>query len=545
MIGVTHQKTRAEYLLQIRQNPAVPVLIVGGTCHTAMLLRELALQGVPALLISPQDYWMETAVTSPYLIHNDVSYRENGGFRTVKKAMAERQHLLQIAPHAVHTITTTIPIFRWVTGRFHFPIKLPQEADKTGRRGILFTRLGLMMQDRFTRAKGTLLSHEFALRDASLSQFPALNPDILGTATYHNAIVPFPQQLCQEMVADALHASPKTVALNYISVQNLQDNSIVLQDNISGERFSVQPQLVFQQIEPQQQHKSIFLVIDHAELNRIIDRHAFFFEHENGRFVRIYPFNSRVMINATFPELSTSSTNQLTKDDVANTLDLVQQLFPQISIQPNQIRFQHSSAVPEQTTTQAHLKLMENNPVTFPIYQLPPPNWNNFHSVAHTAADQVLRHLAQPKVQQSKNLPLGGGKGYLKNTDERWRWFHKISREQTLAFEHVKLLFSRYGTQSRTVAAFLSKAPDLPLKHSSDYTQREIAYLIKTGQVVHLDDLILRRTQLAQRGDISAALVAEIGQIASKVLNWSQDQLQKELERTFTLLAKSHGVSLY
>ncbi|MCP5095531.1 MAG: hypothetical protein GY943_08270 [Chloroflexi bacterium] len=545
MAGVDY-RSRTTNLQQIRQAPNIPVLIIGSDRLAIGLFRELALQGIPAYLVTPQDYFVGTAVPTAHLIHNDVSYRENGGFRAVKTAVAARERLENNAPHAIIPISTTVPIFRWVTGRFHVPIKLPQEVDKTGRRGMLFTRLGLIMQDTVTKAKGTMFSHSFAFRDSSLTKYPALNPDILGTATYYNGIIPFPEQLCLEMIQDGCLASPQSVALNHMPLQKISKNTAFFTDSISGETVQIQPQIIFQSTSNAATQKRVNLVVEHPKLRQIVGDHAFFFEHENGRFVRIYPYsNQHLMLSTTFPQKSAEITSHLTKQEITDTLNLVQQLFPQINLAQKQIRFQLGTQLSHQAILPSVTQHKENKEIAVPIYQLPASNWGNYRLLVKNAAEHLFQHLHKSSRQHTNQLAIGGGKGYPHNRDERWRWFHKISRDYNLAFEHVKLLFSRYGTRTRMVAAFLADDADTHLKHNTDYTQREILYLIRSSQVNHLDDLILRRTQLAQRGKITADLIAELGQITCKALQWSQKRLQSEIERTFTLLATSHGVSLY
>ena len=62
--------------------------------------------------------------------------------------------------------------------------------------------------------------------------------------------------------------------------------------------------------------------------------------------------------------------------------------------------------------------------------------------------------------------------------------------------------------------------------------------------VVHLDDLILRRTILALSGGIGRAVLEEVAGALAPVLGWSGEETEREVERTADLLIRTHGVAL-
>jgi glycerol-3-phosphate dehydrogenase len=62
--------------------------------------------------------------------------------------------------------------------------------------------------------------------------------------------------------------------------------------------------------------------------------------------------------------------------------------------------------------------------------------------------------------------------------------------------------------------------------------------------IVHLDDLVLRRTIMALLGQLSLDLLEELAVVLAPVLAWSQERTQQEIERTAKLLRGLHGVKL-
>lgn len=550
-MGKSDSMNRESQLQQLQQNPDVSVLIVGSGVNSIALFRELSLQNMDVVLVNDSDFCSGSALSGSHLVHGDIYYLENGGFQLAKNAVTERQRLLKNAPHVIKPLPTIVPIFRWVTGRFHIPIRLPHEVDKTGRRGMFFTRLGLMLQDKFLQSNEGTIKHKFAFRKKSLKQFPRMNPDILGTVSYYNATITAPERLCIDSLWDAHQSPARAIAINYMEAVEFEGITAKLTDTVNNIEIELRPKLVIEAqdclatSENSKLQKWLHLVIEHDELKNTIGDRSFFFEYEDGRFIRICPYHRRILLSTSqiTAEESTANDNQT----IADSLQMVRQLFPTIEIKPSDVLYHRSDCYPQSSpnnSNQLHITKAGAH-TKFPIVHLHGGNWTTFRTKTTQIVDPILEAFGKKRLQNTANIPVGGGKKYPQNRDERWRWLHKQSREYNLAFEHVKLLFSRYGTRARAVAAYLAAQPDAPLKHHSDYTVREIAYLADLEQVAHLDDLVLRRTSIGKLGEATADLVAEIGQIVSKTLGWSPTQTQQEIERTFMLLVEEHGVALY
>ena len=69
-------------------------------------------------------------------------------------------------------------------------------------------------------------------------------------------------------------------------------------------------------------------------------------------------------------------------------------------------------------------------------------------------------------------------------------------------------------------------------------------FLALREKVTHLDDLVLRRSELALLGELSAGLIAELAEVVGDVLDWSTSKRQSEVKRTCDLLSDRHEVEL-
>ncbi len=68
--------------------------------------------------------------------------------------------------------------------------------------------------------------------------------------------------------------------------------------------------------------------------------------------------------------------------------------------------------------------------------------------------------------------------------------------------------------------------------------------MAKREKIVHLDDLVLRRTLLAYLGQLTRPLLEELADRLGESLGWDGAQKKAEVSRTLEILADRHGVRL-
>src|ERR1041385_4507668 len=88
------------------------LLVVGGGITCCGIAREAALRGLAVALIEKNDFASGTSSRSSRLIHGGVRYLEHGHLGLVFEASAERRRLLHLAPHLVHPLRFTWPVYR-------------------------------------------------------------------------------------------------------------------------------------------------------------------------------------------------------------------------------------------------------------------------------------------------------------------------------------------------------------------------------------------------------------------------------------------------
>ena len=557
--------TRQAILESIKSNPEVSVLIIGGGANGIGTFRDLALQGVDVLLVEMNDFCSGASAASSHMVHGGLRYLEYGEFRLVSEALRERNNLLHNAPHQVKPLPTTIPVFNWFSGTFNAPLKFLGLRDKPSNRGAFIIKLGLLFYDWFTRGQQTLPTHKFTSRAQSLQRRPKLNPKIVSTATYYDAWMPYPERICIELVLDAETANPQARAVNYVKAVGSDGQQVTLQDMQTGEQIQVKPQIVINAAGPWIDFtneklkrdtkfiggtKGSHIVVDHPELHAATQGHEMFFENADGRITLFFPLKERVLIGTTDIKSDSPDDAHCTPEEVDYMLNMVKIVFPDIQVDHSHIVYWFSGVRPlpssdASTTGQISrdhiLQVMEpGDTVKFPVLSLVSGKWTTFRAFSEQTADAVLKRLGKARKFSTAKTPIGGGKEYPHGKQQQW-----LSEQQTVtgfSRERLETLFDRYGTRALDIVEYIKAGQDAPLNNKSDYSRREVMFLIEREKVLHLDDLLLRRTLLAMLGYADGALLAEVAAIMEEVLGWSSETTRQEIERTAHLLIDEHGV---
>src|SRR5512142_3442292 len=174
---------RNDRVASLKNNPDVPVVIVGAGINGIGTFRDLALNGVNVLLVDRGDFCSGASAASSHMAHGGIRYLENGEFRLVREAVGERNRLIQNAPHVVKPLPTTIPIFKTFSALLNAPLKFLKLLDKPSERGALVIKIGLMLYDAYTGSQRTVPRHQFMGRSESLQHWDRLNSQIEYTAT--------------------------------------------------------------------------------------------------------------------------------------------------------------------------------------------------------------------------------------------------------------------------------------------------------------------------------------------------------------------------
>jgi glycerol-3-phosphate dehydrogenase len=561
---------RNDILASLKSNPQIPVVIVGAGINGIGTFRDLALNGVDVLLVDGGDFCSGASAASSHMAHGGIRYLENGEFRLVREAVQERNRLIQNAPHLVKPLPTTIPIFKFFSGLLNAPLKFLKLLDKPSERGAVVIKAGLMLYDAYTGKQRVVPRHKFLGRTPSLSRWGKLNPQISYTATYYDGAILQPERLGVELILDAEADHPGARALNYMSLTQGSGDKVVLRDELSGELYEVKPQLLINAAGPwiDFANKSLglsthfiggtkgsHLVLDVPELRAEIGDHEFFFENKDGRIVLIFPLYDRVLVGTSDIPVDKPDEVRCEEPEVDYFLEMIARVFPSIKVTRENIVFRFSGVRPlaasnakttGQITRDHEIEVVsgEGTGVSYPVYSLVGGKWTSYRAFSEQVTDKALAFLGQARQKSTQTLPIGGGRGFPVAEGDLKRRMNGTAAWSGVTAERAQALFERYGTRAELIGTFIGRSTDQMLKSLPSYSQREIAFLAQCEKVVHLDDLLLRRSMLAMLGQLTRAAVEEIGSALADSMNWSADQKQIEVERALEILADRHQARL-
>jgi glycerol-3-phosphate dehydrogenase len=508
---------RTEMWRKLKANPTCDVLILGGGVNGTGLMRELALQGVKCVLVDKDDLAAGASSKSSRMIHGGLRYLENAEFRLVSESVYERNRLLKYASHYVQPLRTTIPIIAWFAGMIKGPLIFFGFNVKVGGRGALIVKMGLTFYDILTcRLRQTPWNFLMG-KKRSLKEIPGLRDDIVCTATYWDAWISQPERLCVEMALEGCDVQKDSLALNYVTVEKNDQDTVLIRDKFTGETLSVTPKIVVNAtgawvdvankplgIESKLMGgtKGSHLVIDNKELFNALGDRMIYYEHTDGRICITFQFLDRVIMGST--DIRVKDPDEAVCDDaeIDYMLTTLRGVFPNINIQKSDIvhvfcGVRPLMASPEGYTSKVSRShfLAEHKPDekrSFPVYSMVGGKLTTFRAFAEMTADRLL--------------PLLGVTRTVTTTD-------------------------RYYPKPETFSgATLKTLPTITVAEVRASAEKEL--------VVHLSDFVRRRSVITLLGHLTDASANELADIIGTVQGWDTARKQDEITMA---LAEAHG----
>lgn len=555
-----------QQLEDLRANPQARVLIVGGGINGVATFRYLAMQGIDVALVERGDYCQGASGASSHMIHGGIRYLENGEFRLVHESVQERNSLLEIAPHYVKPLQTTIPIFSTFSGILSAPLRfLTHKSGKPTERGAVLIKLGLIMYDVFAGLGGRNTPwHKFQLGANGRKELPQLRDDVKYTATYFDASVHNPERLTLDVLREGLEANDKARASNYVSMTGFEDGKARLRDELTGDEFDFEADVIINatgawvDLTNEQLGKNTkwtggtkgsHIVLDHPELLAATGGREIFFEHSDGRIVLIYPMLGRVLVGTTDLEHDMREPAVCTDEEIQYFFDLVHHVFPKLNVTKDDIVYSfsgvrplpnHDDTAPGFVSRDYQVKDTRLTDKTT-MLSLIGGKWTTFRALSESLGGKALELLGARQVASTAGVAIGGGKNYPKNEGELAAWY--AAREGQASRQRLQVLLERYGTRADELLEII-KNGEQPLEHSDELSVEELAHMAANEQVGRLIDVFIRRTNLAFRGLVTKDLVHEVADGLAAPMGWDSSRKETEIEHALSVLADAHQVQL-
>ena len=522
MGAVNHLATqRAQGLAQL-QAQAWDLVVIGGGITGAGVAQQAARRGWKVLLVEQRDFAWGTSSRSSKLVHGGLRYLKEGDIKTTLHSVRERERLMREAPELVQPLSFIY-------------------ADCKGRKpGRWLMQTGLVLYDLMAGQR----SHFYANLERTRTLAPGLNPPQLRGALVFNDAKTDDARLVQRVLMEA--QKDGATALNYVAAQRLtlrdgQVCGLELQDALSGQSYAVRARSVVNatgawadRLRADLGAKPLLrplrgshLLVPHA---RLPVQHSISMMHvRDGRPVFLYPWEGCTLIGTTDLDHQGDLNVEacITPAEVDYLLEAVNDQFPQANLGRADVISTYAGVRPvvddgkgdASKATRDHVVKDESGLITLTGGKL-----TTFRLMAQDALALAAPHAGKPFARDQAVV-------FTPSTG-RPEWSDVVRQR----------LAARFGYRAAALAA-QAPADDLQTIAGTQTLWIELAIAARDEAVVHLDDLLLRRTRLGlllPRGGLDQ--IARIQALCEPHLQWGEDGWSAELQRYRALVAAHYSL---
>ena len=532
------------------------VLIIGAGINGCGTFRDLCLQGIDCLLIDRGDICGGASAAPSRLIHGGIKYLETNEFRLVRESAMERNRLLRNAPHYVKALEVVFPSKFWFAGLLDAVLGYVGFKARIKERGALLVEIGLLIYDFYNRKVRALPDHRFYSKTKLRQEFPEVTRDAVAAGTYYEGRVTHAERLGLELVLDGLAANSASALCTYNQVIGQpKGRQLTLNDLITGETREVTADVIINAggawIDKVNEglgiashymggSKGSHLIVNHQGLVDALRGRMMYFGCKDGRFNLIYPFFGHALIGSTDLAIENADEARCTVEETDYLLGIVSEIFPKIKLKRDDVILTYCGVRPLPRAKGKDIGDVSRDhsigrnmlpDTNVPVLSLIGGKWTTFRAFSEQTSDAVLELLRKPRKLSTVDLPIGGGRDYPKDDNERATFVGTIGADGAGLLE-------RYGTKALAIRSFASMSQDKPLSSLPSYTTGEITYICNHENVRRLSDLLLRRTAITMEGKLSPEVIQETADIAANALGWDKNRVVAEIEHAHADLAR-------
>jgi glycerol-3-phosphate dehydrogenase len=539
------------------------VLVVGGGVTGAGAALDAASRGLSVALVERTDIAAGTSSRSSRLIHGGLRYLEQFRFGLVREALAERSRLLRLAPHLVRLEPLLFPLYgNALTRPFYGSGLTLYDLLGASRDGGRHRHLGLADAVASTPAlrrtglRGAFIFHDGVEDDARFALAVA------RTAQTHGAIV-----LTRIRVTAAIRDRGRiagALARDELSGEDLEIRAGAVVDATGV--WSGQPDGAFPAERPngqgahadEQDHRHHDLRKHDLRPSRgthlIVRRERILSAtgltiRVPGKVVFLVPWPGHWIIGTTDVPYDGPPDGVLpTGDDVDEILAAANRTLD-VDLTRGDVVGAYAGLRPLVADgsvsdglggNESTLKVSREHRVRVDADGLARIGGGKYTTYRVMAADVVDAALdagvgpgtARSRPSRTADLPLVGAASLAELTALAAAVAPTLAARD-LERRHADRLVARHGTQAAAVVA-LGEELDLlrPITASSDHLEAEVVWAVREELAAGLDDVLGRRTRLAQElPDRAAAVAPRIASLVGSELGWDPARQASEVAR--------------
>jgi glycerol-3-phosphate dehydrogenase len=517
-------------------NEQFDVLVVGGGITGAGVALDAAARGLRVALVDKADLASGTSSKSSKLVHGGLRYLQQKEYLLVYENLAERQRLLDNAPHLVSPLPFLIPIF----GR--------DGVLKKGVAKVYSTALWL-----YDVTGGLRIGkrHKRISVDDAVAHMPTLRKDYLAAAFLYWDARADDARLTLAIARTAV-LDHGAVAANYAPVTGfLKDEDGRLKGARLADGTDVRAEVVVnaagvwvdevraldEGADPDtlRPAKGIHIAVAWDKIRT--DIAAVVPVPKDRRSIFVVPWGDRVYLGTTDTDYDGPLDDpQCTPEDVRYILDAINLVITEPLSEADVLgtwaglRPLVKSATSERTADLSRRHAVVTTPSG--LVTVTGGKLTTYRKMAADTVDEVVRGLSRGRrgrrVRRSptKKLALRGAAGLDAVRDDG------AAARFGVAPDVLAHLTSRHGGEARTIVAMVQADPDLgrPLVLGLPYLRAEAIYAARYEMAHTLDDVLSRRTRsLLLARDAAAAAAPEVARLIAPELGWSDEEVERQV----------------
>ncbi len=521
-------------------------LIVGGGIVGSGALLDAVSRGMRAALIEQDDIASGTSSRSSRLIHGGLRYLEQFHFGLVREALAERSRILDLAPHLVRLEPLLFPIYG---------IPFLSKA---------FYDIGLTMYD-ILGARHDGGWHRRLSKADTLAIAPTLRHDGLrGGLLYHDGVeddARYTLAVARTALAAGAVVATRVRAVGLqTSITGDTLHTVRAQDLVTGTELDIRTRAVVDATgvwEAEADHpfgggslrilpsRGAHLVVPRE---RIPNKHGLTIRVP-GKVVFLVPWPDHWLIGTTDAPYEGPSAHpaaggweiDLLLDTVNATMDVDLRREDVVGTYAGLRPLISTTAGSTVKASREHRVSVEANGVV----RIGGGKYTTYRIMARDVIDAVLGEAAaRARPSDTAERRLVGAA----DTDALGRIAAELATIPTLAAlgpDAATRLVARHGTEAPSVAA-LGAELDLirPLAPGRPFIEAEVTWAARHELAMSLDDMLARRTRLAQElPDRGAAIAPRVAELLGTELGWGETRRAREVETYLETACREYAVA--
>jgi glycerol-3-phosphate dehydrogenase len=507
-------------------NQEFDLLVCGGGIYGAWTAYDAARRGLRVAIVEQGDWASATSSASSKLIHGGLRYLESYDFKLVKKALAEREMLLRVAPHRVWPLNFGMPVY----------------ADSRVPSWQL--KIGLTLYDFFAGKLFSKDAHRHLNKNVFAEHFPNLNTGSLNGGFIYTDAQTDDARLVLELIDGAMQHG--AVCVNYCRLIELTESNgkasgALVQDQINHNSVQISAKQIVnatgQWTTTTAQGKQWCRLTKgvHLALPSIgVEEAILLTAKSDGRVFFIIPWYGMTLLGTTDTEYHGNLNRVIVEaEDIRYLLTEANHYL--------KTAWTEADVVGSYAGVRTMKRSDESSPSAMSRdWELVTTENGVYHSIggkitsaredAATIVNKVCAELGIAQPCTTKNTPFP----WMPSGDY-WEWSAAISAQaQQLGVdaESSKWLIRRHG--KRVVEVLQSIEMDKKLAEritpTLPFIYADLLFCACDEMVMHLDDLLRRRLPLLILAKLAEVELRHIAETVAAVMGWDEVMIKSEIK---------------